>query len=869
MDTLQTQASPSQTPQSPAGDESPAETLPQNFIGHAASEADYAAMLDFLDKFNPGEDHHLWAKNPASGDQSGYSLVKVQPIAPNNSAIIIDTPEDRGMFAERLSTGNKNFNLYAHVNPLMRVPANKKGTYAEVRCVNKFHAEIDISIERADKSDDQLRAEWQRAKMETRALLTDGALASVGLPPASIIIWSGGGWWVFWLLDSEVPVVGESFNKDGDRDKFARDISRYNDWTIGLLTTAVAAKGFLFKADVDRKVRDACRVHRLPFTVNIADDDKRKNKGRVGNEVSYVDHVDWNKRHAVSAFQKAEAEQTPPPPVHSPDNEGVAGASIIKSTIIDKSRAKFKSADELPTNLSDRTKTLITKGEIAGQRPAVGKDISPSGWAWDAACSMFRERMSATDIYAVLTSPCFGISRSALGKGRGADREADRTVTKAMKIVSAETAAKHKKPADENAAAVERIRVKNEAAGWKTNDDGKIFPEAQHNMRLAITKLGVVLKYNTFANRMLIERNGKQEILNDARNDELWFEIDSTFKFRPGYQLFQRFTAHECWRNSFHPVQDYLNGLQWDGVKRIDRWLTTYGGADDTEYTQAVGRIVLVAAVRRILHPGAKFDEMLILESEVQGKNKSTALQILSVKDEWFNDTIPLSGSVNQKVEAMQGKWIVEAGELHGMKEAGAAKLKNFLSSRTDCTRLAWEKKPDEYPRQCVIIGTTNKTADYFTDETGNRRFWPCKVRGFDDKALVRDRDQLWAEAAALEASGESIRLSPSLYGVAGEQQEKRREVSPIEDKLSPRYGPGTDGVQIPTTEVWDVLELHSLIEQQRLGREVGKIMRSFGWEKKRIGGERRYFYVREGFAVSLYGCGDAETPTGRAAAQR
>ena len=81
----------------------------------------------------------------------------------------------------------------------------------------------------------------------------------------------------------------------------------------------------------------------------------------------------------------------------------------------------------------------------------------------------------------------------------------------------------------------------------------------------------------------------------------------------------------------FHPVRDYLDGLTWDGTPRVDQWLVRYGGAEDCEYTRAVGVLTLVAAVRRARHSGCKFDEMLVLESS-QGQLKSTALRTLAVR---------------------------------------------------------------------------------------------------------------------------------------------------------------------------------------------------------------------------------------------
>jgi predicted P-loop ATPase len=187
---------------------------------------------------------------------------------------------------------------------------------------------------------------------------------------------------------------------------------------------------------------------------------------------------------------------------------------------------------------------------------------------------------------------------------------------------------------------------------------------------------------------------------------------------------------HRC-----HPVRDYLDGLVWDGVKRIDNWLTVYGGADENEYTQAVGALVLMAAVRRVRQPGCKFDEILVLENLEQGNNKSSALQVLAVEREWFSDNLPLGLTAKETIEALSGHWIVEVSELQGMRKSDIDKVKAFASRDTDRARMAYDRAVTEARRQCVIIGTTNNE-QYLRDRSGNRRFWPVRIKRFDLEAL-------------------------------------------------------------------------------------------------------------------------------------
>src|SRR5262249_41330144 len=157
------------------------------------------------------------------------------------------------------------------------------------------------------------------------------------------------------------------------------------------------------------------------------------------------------------------------------------------------------------------------------------------------------------------------------------------------------------------------------------NGNGAIIANSQGNIITALEKLGVRLRYDAFAERALIEgpEAAPCRHFDDAEAEALYLLIDACFGFKPGTDFFFMLCRTEARKYAFHPVRDYLDGLKWDGVARLDRWLVEYGGADDTEYTRAVGALMLIASVRRIRQPGCKFDEMPVWESE-QGLEKST-----------------------------------------------------------------------------------------------------------------------------------------------------------------------------------------------------------------------------------------------------
>jgi predicted P-loop ATPase len=379
--------------------------------------------------------------------------------------------------------------------------------------------------------------------------------------------------------------------------------------------------------------------------------------------------------------------------------------------------------------------------------------------------------------------------------------------------------------------------------------DGLIVKDNQENVRRAINLLGIELHYQEFAEKMLVSEEGKpQRPLDDRMLNATWLRIDREHRFRPSFLFFEKVITDAAYDNSFHPVRDYLHSLTWDGEPRINAWLATYGGAEDAAdnsevqtYLEAVSSIVLIAAVRRILHPGCKYDEMLVLESQ-QGLSKSSALRALCPRDEWFSDDLPLNVDAKEIIERTLGKWIIEASDLVGGRKADRDHLKSMLSRQVDGpARMAYARIPVERPRQFIIIGTTN-SAEYLADATGARRFWPVKVGRFDVDGLVRDRDQLWAEAVVREASDESIRLKEELWSSAGEHQEQRRSVDAWEDALErcvEELDISPSGrVQVITDVLWNHLGIEVARRDLPSARRISEIMQRLGFERAKVRGD-------------------------------
>ena len=237
-------------------------------------------------------------------------------------------------------------------------------------------------------------------------------------------------------------------------------------------------------------------------------------------------------------------------------------------------------------------------------------------------------------------------------------------------------------------------------------------------------------------------------------------------------------------KNSFDPVRDYLTGLVWDGVERLDTMLVRWMGAEDNRYVRAVTRKWMCAAVARAMNPGCKFDNMLVLVGP-QGIGKSNLAFALSRG--WFTDSLGRMDSSKDSYERLAGVWIAEVAELAAAKKAEVEDIKNFISKREDTFRRAYARENGVYKRRCVFYGTTNDV-EFLRDRTGARRFWPVEVTGFNHGVLhgLEDEvDQLWAEAVVRWREGEVLWLdNEDEWALSREAQESHTAVDEWVDEI-------------------------------------------------------------------------------------
>ena len=299
-----------------------------------------------------------------------------------------------------------------------------------------------------------------------------------------------------------------------------------------------------------------------------------------------------------------------------------------------------------------------------------------------------------------------------------------------------------------------------------------------------------------------------------GKTDRLWSQdetsclhvwLDEEYNFRPKETEINTAVRAVSLKASYHPVREWFKTLPaWDGVNRASTLFVDYLGVEDSPYTRAVTRLFLTAAYQRVHHPGIKMDSMPILIGP-QGIGKSTIIRLLACNDDWYSNNLKISdmGSKDAAI-ALRYSWIFELGEMAGLRVRDDESIRNWLTTTTDKYRPPYGRTEVSYPRQCVLIGTSNERS-LLRDTAGNRRYWPLFIpenTPKEKRGWLLDHDtalQIWAEVQEKWSDETTLCLPPELEADAKEMQEAAFD-------KDPRAGQIEKLLNIPLRDNWTIL---------------------------------------------------------------
>ena len=277
----------------------------------------------------------------------------------------------------------------------------------------------------------------------------------------------------------------------------------------------------------------------------------------------------------------------------------------------------------------------------------------------------------------------------------------------------------------------------------------------------------------------------------ERRLDECGYDTSKTF---PTTSVRLRVLITRFYENKKNRFLEWLKSLVWDGIPRVDTMFQTLFSARapplescglDDLYLAKLARAWLMGAVKRA-EMETKHEVVPVLIGS-QGQGKSSVLQYLAVRPEWFSDSIAdvsTAQGVSQFLDGVRGAIIVEMSESKMIRSKDQEALKAFISKSSDQYRKPYARRDASYPRHFIMAATSN-LEDVFTDVTGNRRYYPVICNEMDFSKRTPDYvAQLWAEAYQMHLAGE-VAYIPQSWPPAIEMQNYSTQENPRVSTIS------------------------------------------------------------------------------------
>lgn len=307
-----------------------------------------------------------------------------------------------------------------------------------------------------------------------------------------------------------------------------------------------------------------------------------------------------------------------------------------------------------------------------------------------------------------------------------------------------------------------------------------------------------------------------------------------------------------CRAHKYNPLMDLLNGLQWDGVERLDTWAIKYLKALDRPINRVICRKWLISAMARALKPGCQADYMLIMEGE-QDIGKTSCLRILF--GEFLQEDLPDPKATYAGLE-IQGAWVIESSEMAHLSRTDSSAMKAFITKIKDTYKLPYDKFMTVRHRHCVFCATTNIT-QYLKDPTGERRYWPITLGAtgeFDLQGLREARAQILAEAKACFLRGDAWHPTKEESAEIRKKHGQRSVEDSTYDALEAWTSVGGGRELFTFTEAMvgglgqEEAKIHT---NSTIGRKTSEALERLGYVRRQITNDnwRKRVYIKKGGA--------------------
>lgn len=493
--------------------------------------------------------------------------------------------------------------------------------------------------------------------------------------------------------------------------------------------------------------------------------------------------------------------------------------------------------------LSERVKKFLTVGDCHGDRSAL---------LFQTGITLFNCGLNDQQVFSVMVANPF-VYEIALEKRR---QNADRALLYIWREHCVKAKLKSNFMSPEEFEVIEGEVVDGEKTPQLKQDKNGAFEATIDNVCIAVRSpriIGYEIRKDTFKDEIVLSVGDDQwRSFRDDDYTRLRVILEKRGFKQVGREMIRDVVELIAVENEFDTAIFWLESLPaWDGVPRIDDFLSRYFGAEVSDYTQAVSRYLWTAMAGRVLAPGIKADMVPVLIGE-QGAKKSSAIEAMVPGVDFFCELDIDERREENNSRKMRGCLIAELAELKGLKSRELEYVKSFITRTHEKWIPKFKEFAHTFPRRLVFIGTTNEER-FLADDTGNRRWLPMQSDKADLDGIKQVRDLLWSEAREIfNAEGIAFRKAEEL---AREVHKDHMLLEPWADEIQKWLHMDSDfGGENPaskefitTTEVLaDALRIPPSQRDRWSEMRCGRALIELGYlrVKRRIDGKPRWVYA-------------------------